>query len=301
MRILVTGRRGQLARSLAERASLHPGLELVAVGRPKLEMAEPGSAERMIGKARPGLVINTAAYTAVDQAEDEPDLAHRINTEAAGEIARAARQVGAPIIQLSTDYVFDGSASKPYREDAATNPANTYGLSKLAGEEAVRAASPDHMIVRTAWLYSPFGRNFVRTMVEAAKSRPQLSVVADQHGSPTSALDLAGALLAVAGRWANGDRVGLGETYHLAAPGEASWFDLAGQVMVDCAALGLPHVPVKPIATADWPTPARRPAYSALDSGKFARDFGIILPDWRLSVGEVVARVAALNRCDGGG
>ena len=291
MRILLTGREGQVARSLLEKAADWPGLELVPAGRPELDLAEPGSIARVIRAIVPDLVINAAAYTAVDQAEDEPDLAFRINADAAGEAAAAARELGAGIIQLSTDYVFDGQATEPYTEDSATNPLSAYGRSKLAGEAAVRAANPDHVILRTAWVYSPFGRNFVKTMVAAARERDVLSVVDDQCGSPTSALDLAGAILGLAAAWP----AGAGRTYHLAGSGSASWFDLVGEVMAQCRRLGLPAADVRPIRTADWPTKAVRPPFAVLDSGRIHRDLGIRLPDWRQSVSASVEHLAAVK------
>jgi dTDP-4-dehydrorhamnose reductase len=289
MKILVTGREGQLARSLAERG----GGEIELAGRPELDLAIAGSARAAILAARPALVVNAAAFTAVDLAEHEEDLARRINCDGAGEVASAARETGVPVIHLSTDYVFDGRAGEPYAEGAPTNPINAYGRTKLDGEDAVRAANPDLLILRTSWLLSPFGRNFARTMVNAARERDSLSVVADQLGSPTSALDLADAVLAVARRLADGDRSGLGQTYHFAGAGVASWFDVAVAVQDELARLGAKSATVTPIATADWPTAAERPAYSALDSRKFARDFGHPVPDWRASLRPVVARLAA--------
>jgi len=288
VRILLTGREGQVARSLLERAERRPELELVPAGRPEVDLAQRGSVARVIRALSPDIVINAAAYTAVDQAEDEPDLALRLNAEAAGEAALAAREVGAAIIQLSTDYVFDGQASEPYAEDAATNPLSAYGRSKLAGEAAVRAANPDHMIVRTAWVFSPFGRNFVRTMVTAARERDMLNVVDDQHGCPTGALDLADAILAIAERWP----LGSGQTYHLAGAGSASWFEVATEIMANCRRLGLPAAQVRPIRAADWPTKADRPPFAVLDCSRIERELGIRLPDWRQSLALAIERLA---------
>jgi dTDP-4-dehydrorhamnose reductase len=288
MRVLLTGRDGQVARSLLEKAESLPDMELIPAGRPEVDLADPGSVARVIRAVSPDLVINAAAYTAVDQVEDEPELAFRINAEAAGEAAAAARAVNAAILQLSTDYVFDGQARVPYKEDAATNPLSVYGASKLAGEEAVRAANPDHLILRTAWVYSPFGRNFVRTMVAAARDRDSLNVVDDQHGSPTSALDLADAILAIAANWP----LDSGRIYHIAGSGSASWFELASEVMANCHRLGLPAAEVRPIGTADWPTRAARPRNAVLDSDAINRDLGIRLPDWRQSVAGIVERLS---------
>ena len=287
MKVLVTGAHGQVAQSLIERSAAFPGVELIAVSRPELDLERRGSAKRIIADAAPALVINAAAYTAVDEAEREPDRAFRINAEAAGEVAAAAARAGAGIIQLSTDYVFDGTAEHPYDETAAPNPLSVYGKSKLAGEEAVRSANPRHVIVRTAWVYSPFGKNFVKTMTAAASSRDKLSVVADQIGTPSSALDLADALL----RMIEGGP-SFGQTYHLAGTGRTSWYGLAVAIMDECRKRGLPAAEVQPIASSDWPTLAQRPANSALNSCKFERDFGYSLPRWEDSLARVIERLS---------
>jgi len=287
--MLVTGCHGQLAQSLGARG----GTDIILMGRPELDLAIPGSARTAILAARPDVIVNAAAFTAVDLAEAEEAEARRINADAAGEIAAAAHELGVPVIHISTDYVFDGQASEPYAETAATGPINAYGRTKLAGEEAVRAATPDHLILRTSWLVSPFGKNFVRTMVDLGQQRDTLSVVADQHGNPTSALDLADAILVVARRWGAGERTGIGQTFHLAGTAIASWFDLALAVQDELARLGANSARVVPITTADWPTPAARPQYSALDTSNFTRDFGTTMPDWRVSLGPIVARLVA--------
>jgi dTDP-4-dehydrorhamnose reductase len=287
MRILVTGRDGQLARSLAERG----GADVLLAGRPDLNLAIPGSARSAIRDAKPDLVVNAAAFTAVDLAEKEEAAARRINGDGAGEVSSAAREIGVPVIQISTDYVFDGDATAPYAETAPTNPINAYGRTKLAGEEAVRVANPKHLILRTSWVVSPFGRNFVRSMIDLARDRESLTVVGDQFGSPTFALDLADAILAVAQRWNAGDGTGFGQTFHLAGSGVASWFDVAVAVQDELAALGAKYSSVQPITTADWPTAATRPAYSALDCRKFASTFGRSLPHWRTQLGPLVARL----------
>ena len=292
MKILITGREGQLVTSLLERGTGHQNLELIALGRPELDLEVPESATNAVQAIAPDVVISAAAYTAVDQAEDEPDRAFRINGEAPGELAAAARQAGARIIHISTDYVFDGTSPEPYREDAPTNPLGVYGKSKLLGEERVRAENPDHVIVRTAWVYSPFGRNFLKTMMALAQTRDELNVVADQCGNPTSALDIADGLLAILEVW-EGGAGGLGATYHLAASGTATWFDFAAQIQAECRAAGLPAAKVNPIASADWPTKAQRPANSMLDSRLFARTFGYTAPDWKCSTAQIVARLAA--------
>lgn len=291
--MLLIGREGQVARSLLEKARKRHDLELVPAGRPMLDLADPGSASSLIYASQPDLVINAAAYTAVDQAEDEPELAFRINAEGAREVAAAAFATGAPVIQLSTDYVFDGESPGPYTEDTPTNPLSVYGRSKLAGEEKVRAANPNHLILRTAWVYSPFGRNFVKSIMAAAGDRAVLDVVDDQQGSPTCALDLADGILSVIDRWRVGNPKGLGQVYHLAGSGTTSWSGLAEQVMTTCRGLGLPAARINPISTEQWPTKAARPRNSTLDHAKFARDFDFKMPDWRQSVAMVVTRLAS--------
>src|SRR5438270_7399873 len=268
MKLLVTGTDGQLARSLAERVRLHPAIEMVLCGRPDLDLEQAGSSAAVIARVAPDIVINAAAYTAVDQAEEEPERAFRINAHAAGEVAAAAAENGAAVIQLSTDYVFDGCGSGPYREDGLVNPLGVYGRSKLAGEEQVRAANPRHVVVRTAWVYSPFGRNFVKSIMAAAEARDSLTVVDDQVGSPSSAFDIADGLLQVA----TARRSGLGESYHLAAAGSTSWCGFARAIMDECAKHGLPAADVQPISSGQWPTKAERPRNSVLSSAKFERE-----------------------------
>jgi dTDP-4-dehydrorhamnose reductase len=292
VKILVTGREGQLVRSLLARAAVEPGWELLALGRPELDLTEPGSFAAAVGRHRPDLVINAAAYTAVDQAESEPELARRINADAAGEGAHAAASAGARFIQISTDYVYAGEGSAPLREDTPVSPVNHYGRTKWEGEQQVRAVGGEHLILRTAWVVSPFGRNFVRTMLTLAQSRDELTVVDDQQGSPTSALDLADALAAVVASWKAGSAEGVGEVMHLAGSGQASWCGLASFVMEEARSLGLPSATVKPILSRDWPTPAKRPAWSVLDSSRFAAAFGFAMPHWRTSVRAIVQALA---------
>jgi dTDP-4-dehydrorhamnose reductase len=293
MRILVTGSRGQVSRSLIERAGTRTGMDFVAVGRPELDLEQPGSAERIIADVAPDVVINAAAYTAVDQAESEPDRAFRVNADGAGEAAAAARRIGVPIVQISTDYVFDGSAREPYDEAAAPNPLNVYGRSKLEGEEQVRAANRDHLILRTSWVFSPFGHNFVKSMIAAAEQRDELSVVDDQSGCPTSALDFAEGILVMLERFsADGGEIVPG-TYNLAGSSPATWFSLAREIMRACAERGRPSANVRPIATADWPAAAARPMNSRLDSSKFARDFGYWVRPWEECLPDIVDRLTA--------
>lgn len=292
MKVLVTGREGQVVRALLERGADVPGLELIAVGRPELDLAEPGSAAAIVRRVAPDVIVSAAAYTAVDQAEDEPELANRINGDAPGELAAAAREIGAPIIHLSTDYVFDGRKAEPYREDDPVGPIGAYGRSKLLGEERVRAADPDHLILRTAWVYSPWGKNFVKTMLALAQNRDEIGVVADQHGNPTSAHDIADGVLAILRAWEGGQRSGLGETFHLTGSGATHWAGFATQVFREADRLGLPTAAVRPVTTADYPTKASRPSNSMLDCAKLEEAFGYRAPRWQDSAALVVARLA---------
>ena len=231
MRILVTGREGQVVRSLIERSATLPGVELIAIGRPELELADPPSVRASIAAARPDIVVSAAAYTAVDRAEDEPDLAYAINAEGAGTVAAAAAELGAPVIHLSTDYVFSGEADAPYEETDATGPQGVYGKTKLLGEQAVAAANPRHVILRTAWVYSPFGANFVKTMLRLAAERDAISVVADQWGNPTSALDIAEGILHVAAALGYQEQPARYGVFHLAGTGSINWSGLAAHVL----------------------------------------------------------------------
>jgi len=288
VKILVTGREGQVARSLAERGSAH---ELVFAARPDFDLADAGSIARTIENARPDLVISAAAYTAVDNAEDESELAMAINGEAPGHIGRAAASVGAPVLHLSTDYVFDGSGERAWREDDPTGPVGVYGQTKLAGENALAASGADYAILRTAWVYSPFGGNFVKTMLRLAENREELNVVNDQYGNPTSALDIADALLAVAARWQDALGHGANEIYHFAGTGSTNWADFARAIFADSGKGGGPTCEVTGIPSSDYPTKAQRPANSRLDSAKFADVFGYAAPKWQESLEETVARL----------
>jgi dTDP-4-dehydrorhamnose reductase len=288
MRVLVTGRLGQLTQSLVEKAAGHQNIQIIAVGRPDLDLERPGSADRAIVEASPDVVINAAAYTAVDAAEDDSQRAFRVNADAAGEVASAASRIGASVIQISTDYVFGGGAGQPCAEDATTNPINVYGRSKLEGEKQARSANPRHAIVRTSWVYSPFGWNFVRSMMDAAEARETLTVVADQFGSPSSALDLADGLL----RMVEAGGAESGETYHLAGTDWTSWCGFAREIMRGRRELGLRVAQVEGINTDQWPTRAERPRNSVLNSAKFLADFGYQMPELRSSVAEVIGRLA---------
>ena len=295
LRVAVTGRDGQVVRSLLERGAAQ-GFEVVALGRPVLDLANPATIARPIDDAFPDIVVNAAAYTAVDKAESEPELALRINGAGAGLVAAAAARCRVPIIHLSTDYVFDGSLDRPYREDDTVGPLGAYGRSKLAGETAVAGAADDHVILRTAWVYSPFGANFVKTMLRLARTRDEVSVVADQHGCPTSALDIADAVLRVARSLIErpGD-AGLRGIFNLAGQGATHWAGFAEAIFAASALEGGPSAVVTPITTAEYPTPARRPANSRLDGGRLSRVHGVTLPPWSQSMPACVSRLLKDN------
>ncbi|MDB5579881.1 MAG: dTDP-4-dehydrorhamnose reductase [Bradyrhizobium sp.] len=293
MRIVVTGREGQLARALAERGG-ELGHEMVLLGRPEFELTSaPAVISAVIAAARPDVIVSAAAYTAVDRAESEPGLAFAVNADGAEAVALAAREIGAPLVHLSTDYVFDGTNPRPYVEGDLTGPRSVYGASKLAGEQRVAAAYADCVVLRTAWVFSPFGHNFVRTMLRLAETRPEIGVVRDQCGNPTSAFDIADAVIAVAGNLAADRDPRLRGLFHLTSPADASWAEFAARIFALSAMHGGPAASVRPITTADYPTPALRPANSRLDSALILAQHGIRLADWHDSVAPVVARLLA--------
>ena len=292
MRIVVTGKDGQIARSLVERAA-GTELEIITLGRPQLDLAGP--AEAIVGAiegANPEIIVSAAAYTAVDKAESESELAFAVNEQGARAVAQAAKLMGVPLVHVSTDYVFDGSKDAPYVEEDATDPTGVYGASKLAGEKAVLDEHSDTAILRTSWVYSPFGANFVKTMLRLAGDRDQVSVVSDQRGNPTSALNIADGILRVARNLVGSADQDLRGVFHMTAAGEASWAEFAEAIFAASAGAGGPAARVRYIGTADYPTAARRPANSRLDCSKLARVHGVRLPDWHSSVKEVVSRLA---------
>jgi dTDP-4-dehydrorhamnose reductase len=293
MRIAVTGREGQVVRSLIERGEAS-GHEILPLGRPQLDLAgDAAEIVRTIESGSPDLIVSSAAYTAVDRAESESSLAFAVNERGAAAVAEAAATLGVPLIHLSTDYVFDGTKAEPYVESDPTGPTSVYGASKLFGEQAVLAAHPDTAVLRTAWVYSPFGTNFVRTMLRLASGREELTVVADQSGNPTSALDIADGILAVATNLRSAADPALRGIFHMTARGEASWADFAEAIFAASAAAGGPTARVRRITSAEFPTAARRPANSRLDCAKLERAHGVRLPDWRSSLPQVVQRLVA--------
>ncbi|MDF0542435.1 dTDP-4-dehydrorhamnose reductase [Sphingobium sp. H39-3-25] len=292
MRIAVTGKVGQVVTALLERGPA-AGIEIVAVGRPELDLADAGSVAAALAAVAPDVIVSSAAYTAVDKAESEPDVAFAVNRDGAGAVATAAARLGVPVIHLSTDYVFRGDKDGAYVEDDPVDPAGVYGASKLAGEEAVAAANPNHAILRTCWVYSPFGANFVKTMLRLAETRDALGVVADQHGTPTSALDIADAVIAVAKRLVEDQDPALRGVFHLTGSGDGTWADFAEEIFVGLSAVTGKQMTVNRITTADFPTPAKRPANSRMSGEKLTRLYGVTLPEWRVSTASVVGRLLA--------
>lgn len=291
MRIVVTGRNGQVARSLVERAT-DSNADLVLLGRPQLDLeSDTGTIVRSIVSASPDVIVSAAAYTAVDKAESDSALAFQVNSVAPGAIASAAADLGVPLIHLSTDYVFAGTKGAPYVESDPTAPTGVYGASKLAGEKAVLHAHPNSTILRTAWVYSPFGANFVKTMLRLATDRDEVAVVADQRGSPTSALDIADGILTIAENLVSADDPKLRGIFHMTGGGEASWAEFAEHVFAASAQIGGPSAQVQHIATADYPTPAKRPTNSRLDCSKLADIHRVRLPDWPGSTTQIVQRL----------
>jgi dTDP-4-dehydrorhamnose reductase len=273
-RLLLFGKDGQLGRALAP--LLAASNEVIALGRADADFAEADAYDSPVRTAirdvRPELIVNAAAYTAVDKAEAEPELAMRVNAVSVGALGEAAAEIGARVLHYSTDYVFDGEKASPYVETDATGPLNIYGKSKLAGEDALLGSGAEALILRTSWVYAAAGSNFVQTMLRLGRERAELRIVDDQIGAPTTAGDLAAATVEILRKW-HGER----GVYHVAAAGEVSWAVFAREIF---AHAGL-AVNVVPISTAEYPTAARRPQNSRLDCGKVAAAFGVMLPDWR--------------------
>lgn len=297
MKILLLGANGQVGHEL--RQALAPLGEVVATTRSGLlpdgaacetaDLSAPETLPALVSRIAPGLVVNAGAYTAVDRAEDEPELAFRVNAEAPAALAKACAAAGIGLVHFSTDYVFDGAQTRPWREDDPTGPLGVYGASKLAGEQAVRASGAAHKIFRLCWVYGPRGHNFLLTMLRLARERGHLRVVDDQRGTPTSARRIAGGVAA-----ALQAAPALSGTWHLAAEGECSWHGFAAEIFSQAVKRGLlPAAPVlEPIASGEFPTRARRPAYSRLDTTAFRRDFGLHIGDWQDGLAEALDALA---------
>jgi dTDP-4-dehydrorhamnose reductase len=281
--ILIAGRNGQVAKCLQELAAVGR-VPAVALGRRELDLERHDGFEGVIAAVAPSVIINTAAYTAVDQAEFHEASAFGINRDGAAALASVAARMNIPFVHLSTDFVFDGSKQGPYVESDIPAPLNVYGASKLAGEIAVLSACPFATVIRSAWIYSPYGSNFVRTMLQLSETRPIVRVVDDQRGNPTSAFELAAAVLQIAQRSQTVDPGATAGVYHLVGGGEATWHGFAAAIFAGLERRGLRVPRLEPISTEEYPTPARRPRNSRLNSSNAERVFGIRLPPWRHSL-----------------
>ncbi len=284
LRLLLTGANGQLGREILE-AGARPGsnLTIVPLTRSDLDITDPEAVRHALARQNPDILVNAAAHTDVDRAESEPGLAFAVNRDGAENLAAACSQANVPLIHVSTDYVFDGRGTRPYREEDPVSPLNAYGRSKAEGEDRIRARHPEHVILRTSWLYATHGRNFLTTMLRLGRERESLSVVNDQSGCPTWAGDLAGAILHIAAAlfrtpspWG---------TYHCSNRGETTWYGFAESIFeLAPQDQGLRVQEIHPIPTEDYPTPAERPRSSVLDCARIHRTFGISLPPWRESL-----------------
>lgn len=290
MRLIISGWHGQIARALADVALSSPDVEAFALGRPALDVRDPRSVERAFSDINPDFVINTAAYTAVDKAEAEPDLAFLLNRDGARRFAEAAARRNVPIIHLSTHYVFDGMKSAPYVETDEPRPTTIYGQSKLEGEEAVRQATPQHVIVRTGWIYSATGRNFFTRILDlATTTEGPLDVVDDQRGNPTYAPHFATLLLELARRLLSESHGTKGwGIYHVAAPGDTTWYEFAKEIGENLESAKKLSIRLNPISTAQYTTLARRPPNCTFDCTKFDDTFSLRLPHWQEGVRECV-------------
>ena len=290
MRIVVTGKEGQVDTSLAYLGEAQ-GLTIIRLGLPEIDLSDPASLAGPIMAARPDVIISSAAYTAVDKAESEPELAQKINGDGPGELACIAAKLNVPILHLSTDYVFAGDKDGIYNEDDAPAPTSVYGATKLSGEQQIAAATPNHVIFRTAWVYSPFGNNFVKTMLRLGETRDALNVVADQYGCPTYAPEIARALLSAARRVVGDPDPALRGVFHLTGQGETHWAGFAEAIFKGAEARGRKLIRVNPIPGSQYPTPAKRPANSRLSGEKLLRIYSLKLDPWRVSLDDCLTRL----------
>ena len=293
-KILLTGITGQVGRELQQ--TLKSQTEVIGVSRQEFDLSQPEQIKQKIAEVKPDIIVNAGAYTAVDKAEDETELAIEINANAPKVMAICAKEIGATLVHISTDYVFNGQNYTPYLETDRTEPLGVYGNSKLQGEEGVRTNCDRHIILRTAWVYGSRGHgNFVKTMLRLGETKQELKVVADQIGSPTWSYDIAGAIALLIERAQSGEAIG--GTYHFSDSGVASWYDLAVAVFAEAKQLGFPLKieRVLPITTADYPTKAQRPAYSVLSKGKYTAATGVYPPHWRESLRKMLTEFKELS------
>lgn len=288
LNVLVTGAGGQLGSEMRRLGSAASN-DYLFTDAAELDITDAGAIRRTMAERRIDVVVNCAAYTDVERAEREEAAADRLNREAAGVLAAAVREADATLIHISTDYVFDGTSPEPYTEESPAAPQSVYGRTKLAGEEAIRASGCKHLILRTSWLYSEYGHNFLKTMLRLTAERERLNVVFDQTGTPTYAGDLALAIFSIVEK---GLYAGNEGTYHFSDEGACSWYDFAVEI---AAAVGHDKCRIEPCRTTDYPTAARRPAYSVLDKSKLKRTFGIEIPHWRESMRYCLHRIYNCN------
>jgi dTDP-4-dehydrorhamnose reductase len=292
-RVLLLGANGQLGSEF--RALLEGRCELTALTRAEAEFSQPEQIRRVVGELRPTVILNAAAYTAVDKAESEPELAALVNAATPAALAEEAARYGGLLVHYSTDYVFDGSKASAWVEDDETEPLNAYGRTKLDGERAIAEAGGRHLVFRTSWVFAPHGKNFLLTMLRLGRERDRLTIVADQHGAPTSAKAIARATMEVLGKLRGEEAAspsGWSGVYHMSCAGETTWHGFAQAIMDGCADLLDGKRPeVVPIPGAQFPTPARRPTNSVMDNGKLLRRFGVALPHWREALGEAVVQL----------
>lgn len=284
MRIVVTGKSGQVDTSLKALGDQLSNVDVVQIGLPEIDLSRPETLEGQIRATQPHVIVSSAAYTDVDKAEFEVELAMKINGDAPGELARIAQELNIPILHLSTDYVFAGDKDGVYIESDAPAPASVYGASKLVGEEKIAAATKNHVILRTAWVYSPYGANFVKTMLRLGESRDELNVVSDQSGCPTYAPEVAQALIHIARRAAVDPSPSLRGVFHLTGQGQTNWAGFAEAIFAGAQRRGRKSAKVNPIPTSEYPTPAKRPANSRLSSEKLKSIYQIELDPWETSL-----------------
>ncbi|MGX5219792.1 dTDP-4-dehydrorhamnose reductase [Pseudomonas segetis] len=289
MRVLITGAHGQVGHELVRLAPA--GFTVTGLGSSELDISNLEQVANKASELKPQLIINAAAYTAVDKAETDSERAYTVNAKGAENLATAAAKLGVPLLHISTDYVFSGDASAPYKETDPTNPSGIYGASKLAGEQAVAKHCAQHIIMRTSWVFGAHGNNFVKTMLRLAQTRDELGVVADQHGCPTSAASIAKALWALASQYSNKGNLNWG-IYHFSNMPATTWHGFAEAIFSQAVALKqLPRAPkVNPINTVDYPTPARRPAWSVMDCSLIEEKLTIEQSDWREELAEVLRK-----------
>ena len=288
MKILITGAQGQVGKELVSIAT-NKDYNVIAAGRVELDVTQLKSVEEYIASKTPDIIINAAAYTAVDKAEEESDSAYAINRDGAGNLAAVCTKLNIPLLHISTDYVFDGSSTKPYSKTDTVSPLGVYGLSKWQGEEAIRNQLDAYIILRVAWVFGAQGNNFVKTMLRLAKDRDELNVVADQFGGPTPAKQIAETLITLVDRFKKEKTLQWG-TYHYCGSEKTSWYDLAKEIFKQAYEKGIlkKEMKVNPITTEQYPTPAKRPKNSMMDCSKIKNTFGIDMPNWKKSLNDVI-------------